>query len=249
MVILSLLLPAPALAGGLRDFVRSARPTAARHDYLLGKFKVSPRVARGLRKVRLGRLVRGRKVLQVNNKNLKRFTDSTKKGYLEVVVPAGKGHVYFRHGDQVFDFYMKGLRVGPVRKIGSERYGFLVPLNSRQERRLGIYLRQMKKTGGKELGKYDFKGEKGFHCVSWMMRLTMGDKHGESLVKMLGGRRKHGASMPRFADFMLKKARGVEAVVVYSDKERSSTQLGRLGLQLMTSKQLRQAHADEVGNR
>jgi len=251
LILLTVLMlhPDVAVAGGLRDFVRSTRPVTARQDYALGRFKVPRKLARTMKKMHLGRLVRSRKVLQVNNKTLKKYTQATAKGYLEVVVPAGKGHVYFRHGNQVFDFYMKGLRVGPVRKIGSERYGFLVPLTSKQELKLKSYLRHMKKTRGKELGPYDFHGEKGFHCVSWIMRLTMGEKRGESLVKMLGGRRKHGTSMPRFAQFMLKKAKGVEAVVVYSDKERSKTQLGRLGLELMTSNQLRKAHADEIGNR
>lgn len=246
---LAVLLPGPAMARGLTDFTRAARPTAARHDYLLGKYKVSPRVARSLGKMRLGGLMKRRKVLQVNNGNLKRYTEATRKGYLEVVVPAGKGHVYFRHGDQVFDFYVKGLRVGPVRKIGSERYGFLVPLSERQEVRLKAYLRHMKKTRGRELGAYDFHGDKGFHCVSWLMRLTLGKKPGENLVKVLGGKRKDGTSLPRFANFMLKKARGVEAVVVYSDQPRSASQLRHLGLDLMTRKQLRRAHADEIGNR
>lgn len=240
-----LLVPGLCAADGLRSFEKKNQPTTARHSYLMGRFKVSERVARAVQKIPLAhRLVRNRKVLQVTNKTLDSFSKATAKGYLEVVVPANKGHVYFRHGGQVFDFYPKGLRVGPVRPIGSERYGFLVPLTSRQELKLKSYLKHMKKTRGRELGKYDFHGDTGFHCVSWMMRLALGDKKGDSLVKVLGGRHKDGASMPRFASFMLKKAKNVEAVVVYNDTPSSRSQLTRLGLQLMSSKELRRAHAE-----
>jgi len=197
--------------------------------------------------------MRTRKVIQVTNKTLGKYVDSTKKGYLEVVVPANKGHVFFRYGKEVFDFYPKGFRVGTVRPIGSERYGMLIPLNKKQERRLQSYLKRLKKTGGKELGKYDFHGEEGFHCVSWMMRLAMaGKQHGgsKSLAEVLGGGKKiREAGMPRFSRFMLKKAAPVEAVVVYNnDGVKSQTELSRMSFALMSSRQIRRANREMIGD-
>jgi hypothetical protein len=45
---------------------------------------------------------------------------------------------------------------------------------------------------------------------------------------------------------MLKKAKNVEAVVVYNDAPNSRSQLARLGLQLMTRKELRRANAEMI---
>ena len=117
----------------------------------------------------------------------------------------------------------------------------LVPLAPAVEARLEKYLARIKRTGGRELGNYDFHGEKGFHCVTWFMRQALGPKAGDNLVKLLGGDARDGGSMPRFARFMLKKARGVEAVVVYDNAKKSRSQLDRLRFQLMSSSGLRRA--------
>ena len=79
-----------------------------------------------------------------------------------------------------------------------------------------------------------------------MMRLAM-DGEGRALVEALGGRRKDGGSMPRFSRFMLKRAKGVEAVVLYRDKATDASQLSRMGFDLMSSRELRRAHVAEIG--
>ena len=229
-------------ARGVAAFSRVHKPVRATQHYAFGRFKVPQFVAKGLRKVGLGKQLKTRSLLQVTNATLKQFTKATAKGYLEVVVPKGKGHVYFRYGGKVYDFYPGGLRVGEVRRIGSDRYGMLVKLAPKQEKRLRSYLKRVERTKGAELGTYDFHGDKGFHCVSWFMRAALGPKQGDNLVKLLGGRPKDGRSMPRFARFMLKKAHGVEAVAVYKADPLSGTQLGKLRFGLMSSSQLRQAH-------
>jgi hypothetical protein len=230
-------------ARGLSDFVRSVHPTTGQQTFL-GALRVPAPLTRALARVPLvGSKLRTREVVQVTNRSLEAFVQATSKGYLEVVVPAGKGHVFFRYGGEVFDFYQGGFRIGPVRPIGSERYWMLVPLTAAQERRLASYLARLKQTGGKELGAYDFEGEKGFHCVTWMLRLALEGKAGggANLVKLLGGKPADGASMPSFARFMLRRASPVEAVVVYKNEERTPTQLGRLRFDLMSSRALRHA--------
>jgi hypothetical protein len=244
----------PSGASGVSGFVKAVKPTRASQHYAFGRFRVPRLVAKGMQKLGLGSQLRSRTLLQVTNASLQQFTKATSKGYLEVVVPANKGHVYFRHGGKVFDFYPGGLRVGGVRPIRSDRYGMLVKLTPKQEKRLARYFGRLEQTNGAELGKYDFHGDKGFHCVTWLMRAALGDKGGDNLVKLLGGRAKHGRSMPRFARFMLKQAAGrgaanqkgygVEAVAIYKADSLSSTQLGKLNLQLMSSRQLRRAHTD-----
>lgn len=234
---------AAASRAGVSGFVKAAKPTQARQHYAFGRFKVPRLIAKGMQKLGLGGQLRTRSLLQVTNQTLQQFTAATSKGYVEVVVPANKGHVFFRYGGKVFDFYPRGLRIGAVRPIGSDRYGMLVKLTPKQERRLATYLGRLERTQGAELGSYDFHGEKGFHCVTWLMRATLGKTRGDTLVKLLGGKEKHGRSMPRFARFMLKQARGVEAVAIYKADPVSSTQLGKLNLELMSSRQLRRAHA------
>ena len=230
----------------IKQFIHNTKTNVGQQQYL-GRFKVPARLGKLLGKVGfVARRMRTRKVIQVTNKTLGKYVNSTKKGYLEVVVPANKGHVFFRYGKEVFDFYPKGFRVGNVRPIGSERYGMLIPLDKKQERKIQRYLSRLKKTGGKELGKYDFHGDGGFHCVSWIMRLAMaGKQHGGSknLAELLGGRKKDGGSMPRFSRFMLKKALPVEAVVVYNnDGVKSQGELSRMGFAIMSSRQLRRAN-------
>lgn len=248
LILASLALPTSSEARPtpIGRFLQREKPVQARQHYAFGKLRVPGLVARGLRVLGLGKQVRTRELVQVDNKTLAGFTQATAHGYLEVVVPANKGHVYFRHGGKVFDFYPGGLRVGAVRPIKSDRYGLLVKLDAKQEKRLARYLKRIEKTGGSELGAYDFQGAQGFHCVSWLMRATLGQKQGDNLVKLLGGRPRDGASMPRFARFMLKKAQGVEAVAVYKADPLPASQLGRLSFELMSSRQLSRAHVEEA---
>ena len=182
--------------------------------------------------------------MQVTNQTLQSYVEATSRGYLEVVVPAGKGHVFFRRGGEVFDFYQGGFRVGAVRPIGSERYGMLIPLTPAQEKRLDRYLGRLKRTGGKELGEYDFHGEKGFHCVTWMMRAALDGKRG-NLVSLLGGQPRDGGSMPRFSRFLLRSARPLDAVVVYNDKTRTSRELRRGRVDIVSHRELRRQFAAE----
>ena len=240
-------LPADARPRTVKQFIHNSGAAVGQQQFL-GRFRVPARLGKLLGKVKfVAKRMRTRKVIQVTNKTLGSYVNSTKKGYLEVVVPANKGHVFFRYGKEVFDFYPKGFRVGAAtRPNGSERYGMLIPLNKKQERKIQRYLKRLKKSGGKELGKYDFHGEGGFHCVTWMMRLAMaGKQHGGSkdLAQWLGGRKKDGSSMPRFSRFMLKKAAPVEAVVVYnSGNVKSRSELSRMAFDIMSSRQLRRAN-------
>jgi len=234
---------------GLKGFLRARRPAVATQHYVsaFGKAVRLPRpIARGLQRIGAGRLLRQRNLVLVDNQRLPQLNKATARGYLEVVVPANKGHVYFRHGAEVFDFYPGGLRVGGVRPIRSERYGFLIPLRRGEERRLRSYLARLKKTEGAELGPYDFHGDKGFHCVSWLMRAALGaerrgERAGRNLVALLGGRPRDGGSMPRFARFLLARAKRVEAVVVYRDGSAAKAPLARTRLQLISSRALRRA--------
>jgi len=248
LVILLALAPLPSEARGLSDFVAKAHPNTGKQTFL-GGLRVPAILKGALRRVPVVKNhLRTREVIQITNANLESFVSATSKGYLEVVVPAGKGHVYFRYGKEVFDFYPGGFRVGNVRPVGSERYGMLVPLSAGQEARLQRYLGRLKAEGGRELGAYDFNGEKGYHCVSWMMRLALEGKGrggAKSLVAALGGKPDDGGSMPRFARFMLRRASPVEAVVLYKNEERTPTQLGRMKFNLMSSRELRRAFAEE----
>ncbi|MCK5800666.1 MAG: hypothetical protein KAI47_25940 [Deltaproteobacteria bacterium] len=203
------------MRAGVTTFLRAKSPTRVMRHYAFGRFRVPGLIAKGMKAVGLRGLVRDRHVMQVTNATLDAYTRATDHGYLEVVVPANRGHVYFRHAGKVFDFSDKGLRVGAVRPIKSDRYGLLVKLTPAQEARLTTYLDHMERSGGKELGNYDFHGKDGFHCVTWFMRATLGDHAGDNLVALLGGKPKDGASMPRFSRFMLKKAKGIQTVAVY----------------------------------
>jgi len=195
----------------------------------------------------LGAKVRTRRIVQVTNKTLKRFVQDTQKGYVEVIIPANTGHVWFRVGKEVYDFHPKGFRVGQVRPIKGERYGMLAKITPAQERQLKSYLKRLKADGGRELGKYDFHGEKGLHCVTWLMRAPLGE-HGESLVQLLGGTRRDGGSMARFARFLLRRAnRSVATVALYTDQPTSPSQLRRWAFQLISGAQVRRAHEERFG--
>lgn len=247
LIVLALLLSLPvgAQARGLGRFIKKDRPTTGQQKFL-GPFRLGARVGKLLGKMRwTAKRIRDRKVIQVTNGNLDNFVKATAKGYLEVVVPAGKGHVYFRHGKEVFDFYPGGFRVGGVRPVGSERYGMLIPLTRGQDKRVKRYLKRLKESDGKELGKYDFHGEKGFHCVSWIMRLAM-DSKGSTLAQTLGSRKKTAGGMPSFSRFMLRKARPVSSLVLYNDAPKTSNELSRMSFNLMSSRQIRRAFRDET---
>lgn len=118
----------------------------------------------------------------VTNANLAAF-GAAHQDDLEILVPAARGHVYFRVGAKVYDFSEDGLRIGGVRPISNDRYGFLVPLTPAQTERLRAHLDHLEATKAAELGPYDFNGEKGFHCVSWFNRIAIGD-HGETLDEL-----------------------------------------------------------------
>lgn len=243
-VVLGCAASATADPRGVQTFVETARPATGTQHYLAG-LRVAAPLAAVLGKVGIvARQMRTRAVVQVTNQTLEAFVQSTERGYLEVVVPANKGHVFFRYGRDVFDFYPGGFRVGQVRPIGSERYGMLVPLSAEQERAVASYLGRMKRTEGKELGDYDFSGVKGFHCVSWMCRPRLDPQRGD-LVGLLGGKPKDGESMPRFARFLLKRARPLDAVVVYQDGARTATQLDHMRFDIMSLRDLIRDHARE----
>jgi hypothetical protein len=227
----------------VKEFIHSASPAVGHQQYFAG-VKLARPVGRLLRGLGLGRWVHDRRLVQITNATLKRFTDETSRGYLEVVVPAGKGHVYFRHGADVYDFYQGGFRCGPVRPIGSERYGLLVRLTPEQEGRLQGYLDRLGQTNGEELGTYDFTGEKGFHCVSWLMRQPL-DGRGRNLLQLLGGRPGRGMGMPTFSRFLLRRGEPVEAVAIYNREARSPTQLSRMRLQLMSNREIVRAFREE----
>jgi hypothetical protein len=234
----------PALAD-VKGFVRQCKPAVGQQHYFAG-VKLARPIGRFLQRMGLGRWVHERQLVQITNSTLRRFTDETSRGYLEVVVPAKKGHVFFRHGADVYDFYQGGFRCGPVRPIGSERYGMLVRLTPEQEGRLQGYLDRLKRTGGKELGTYDFTGEKGFHCVSWLMRQPL-DGKGRDLLQLLGARPGRGMGMPSFSRFLLRRAEPLEAVAIYNRDVRSPTQLSRMRLQLMSSREIVKAHREQRG--
>lgn len=73
-----------------------------------------------------------------------------------------------------------------------------------------------------------------------MMRAQLGDGAGESLVRILGGKDKDGRSMPRFARFVLKRAKGVEAIAVHDGTQRNAENLAaeRFGSVITTLGQL-----------
>ncbi len=182
-----------------------------------------------------------RKLVHVDNKSLDGFINATKKGYLEVVIPANTGHVWFRHGEKLYDFGPKGFRVSGVREIMKERYGTLVRLDAKQEANLQHYLERLETTKGAELGLYSFKGDKGFHCASWLMRHSFGEGN---FVKMLGGTPKDAKNMPNFSRFVVKGARNVEAVVVYNKDNLSSAKLDKQEFDIMSLQGLRKAFAE-----
>jgi hypothetical protein len=158
---------------------------------------------------------------------------------LEVVVPASRGHVYFRVGEKVYDFSEAGLRVGPVRPIASDRYGFVVRLAPADLGRLRAHLERLERTGGAELGAYDFRGAEGFHCVTWFSRLPIGPE-GQTVLEALGASTKDGESMPAFARFL---ASHVPEQIVYSNTPRDRATLDALKLDIMTLEQLEAAYA------
>lgn len=238
MILVTLAAACPALARGtgLARFVARQRPCEGRACYVAG-LRVPRFAARLAGQLGLGRHVRERRLLQVTNRSLDAFTRATARGYLEVVVPASTGHVFFRHGDRVYDFYQGGFRTGGVRAIQRERYGMLIKLTRGQERRLTSYLDRLERTGGKELGPYDFHGREGFHCVSWLLRQPL-DRRGNNLLGLLGGDSARRPGMPGFSRFLLKRARPLEAVVLYSDARRSPSALSRARFKLMSNRQI-----------
>jgi hypothetical protein len=235
VLVLSAVTGGRAAGAGLQEFIARQRPTVGAL-YYARSLRLPPRIGSPL--ARAGVAAR-RPVVHVDNQHLDAYVDATRSGYLEVVIPAGKGHLYFRHGTEVFDFSDAGFRVGGVRPIKSDRYGILIPLSPSQEGRLSAYLERLKATDGAELGTYDFEGEKGFHCVSWMKQLRFDDA-GHTLVDLLGGSPKKWDSMPQFAQFLLKRARGVESVVVYRDGATSPETLGEAP-DVVSLRQLRRA--------
>jgi len=235
---------ARAEGGSLGEFLRQSATPTGRQSYLARVRLAAPvRAVLGKLPV-IGKRITDRQMVSVSNANLEQYVAATERGYLEVVVPKGKGHVFFRYGREVFDFYPGGFRVGPVRPIGSERYGMLVPLTAEQETRLQGYLGRLKQTNGAELGEYDFHGGKGFHCVTWMMRLAFDPQQGD-LVSALGGKHRDGSSMPSFSRFMLKAARPVDAVVLYSAEGKSARELSRAELDLMSLRDIGRAFRAE----
>ncbi len=181
---------------------------------------------------------RGRPLYRVSNAGLQDFVGATQKGYVEVLVPANRGHIYLRRGREVFDFSEDGFRGGDVRPIGGDRYGALIPLSPAEEAQLDTHLARLKRTQGAELGNYDFTGEHGLHCVGWMNKISLGG-HGESFVEFLGGKARDAESMPRFANFLVERAKRVEALVLYEAAPKSQP----ARFQIITSKALERAHA------
>jgi hypothetical protein len=193
-----------------------------------------------------------RNVIQVTNETLPHFLSATKQGYLEVVIPAGKGHVFFRYGGEhgeTFDFSPKGLTIGDARPIKSERYGVLIPLTPEQEGNLKNYLDRLKdpKKAKNELGEYDFYGANGYHCVTWMTKEKLDQELG-NLLQILGGKASDGYSMPALAEFLVKRAKPVAEslvkrakpvdLIVYSDKPMSSKELSRKHFDIITLEEL-----------
>ncbi|MCA9665738.1 MAG: hypothetical protein KC503_09130 [Myxococcales bacterium] len=234
--------PTRGAPSALGRFIAKQRPAVGHQRYLFG-MRLPRFVDRIASKLRLPSK-RRRRVVQVSNQTLGAFVDATKHDYLEVMVPKARGHVYFRYGEKVYDFYPGGFRVGGVRPIGSERYGMLVPLTTAQKSRLAAYLGALEADGGRRLGEYDFQGEKGLHCVSWMMQLAFGDK-GQSLARTLGAK-KDGMGMASFARFMLQKAAPVDAVVLYSDAKLDSKALDRHHFDIMKASDVRTQFAEGI---
>ncbi len=217
-----------------KQFAKTARAAKGKQRFFLGH-----KVPKFVGKL-LGKRARTRELIHVDNASLSKFVAATKKGYLEVVIPANTGHVWFRQGEKLYDFGPKGFRVSGVRDITKERYGVLVKLDAKQEADLGHYLHRLEVTKGKELGDYDFKGDKGFQCVTWIMRHSFGEGN---FVKMLGGSKKDATSMPRFSEFMVKRAKNVDAVIVYNAEAQSSKSLNAKKFDIMSLKNLRKAFA------
>jgi hypothetical protein len=240
-----LALPSAAFAGGGRvktttsskaskSFVAKTRATTGR-QYFLGGRRV-PKIVGKL----FSKFSRKRNLVHVDNQKMSKFVEATRKGYLEVVIPANTGHVWFRKGEKLYDFGPKGFRVSGVREITRERYGVLVKLDAKQEKNLQHYLNRLEKTNGSELGSYDFHGDKGFQCVTWLMRHSFGEGN---FVKMLGGKAKDATSMPRFSNFMVKRARNVEALIVYNKDGMNKSKLDRKTFDIMSIKELRRVFA------
>jgi hypothetical protein len=217
-----------------KSFVAKTRAATGRQYYLAGR-----RVPKMVGKF-FSKFSRKRNLVHVDNQTISKFVDATRKGYLEVVVPANTGHVWFRKGDKLYDFGPKGFRVSGVREITRERYGVLVKLDAKQEKKLLHYLDRLEKTNGAELGPYDFHGDKGFQCVTWLMRHSFGEGN---FVKMLGGKAKDATSMPKFSNFMVKRARNVEAVIVYNKEGMSKKKLDQKTFDIMSIKELRAVFA------
>lgn len=209
---------------GLQQFVRTARPAKGSQQYLLGR-PVAPWASKLLGRVGLKRFIRQRNLFQVQPEKLPQYLAATSKGYLEVIFPEQVGHVYFRYGNEMFDFQDKGFVAREMRSSKRVKFGALIKLDKEQEVRLSRYLSRLKGSNGAELGKYDYHGKEGFHCVTWMMRESLGENQGESLVRILGGKDKDGRSMPRFARFLLKRAKGVTNIAVHEGAERTTQSL------------------------
>ncbi|MCC6750120.1 MAG: hypothetical protein IT371_20810 [Deltaproteobacteria bacterium] len=212
-----------ARADGLEGFVRAERPPAAVKRY------------GGTR----------RPILQVTNQSLQAFTRATAEGVLEAVIPKQKGHIYFRLGGTVHDFYPGGYRCGPVRPIGSERYGVLIPLTGEQQGNLARYFEDVR-SGRVELGAYDFEGLAGHHCVSWLLQARL-DARGRNLLELLGGQPTDGDGMVEFSRFLVERAQPVSSLVLYSDRVRTPRELGRERLQIITLRELVAAFEAEQG--
>lgn len=243
-------LPASALADrGLQKFLASSQAVQGR-QYYLGRMKVPGAAARVLHKTRWGaKRIRERSVIQVTNETLPSYLAHTSTKYLEVMFPAARGrvgHVYFRYGKEVMDFNPEGLRVGEARPIKSDRYAMLVPLNHEQEQAVKSYFKEIKHSWPSTLGKYDFSGKDGFHCVSWFMNKAL-DSQGRNLAQILGNssnrRRSSGEAggVVRFSRFMLKKAAPVEGVMLFKKDPLTSKQLDKLKFDLITHRQLHRA--------
>ncbi len=218
-----------------KTFVAKTRAATGRHYYIGGR-----RVPKMVGKF-FSKFSQKRNLVHVDNQTMSKFVNATRKGYLEVVIPAKTGHVWFRKGDKLYDFGPKGFRVSGVREITRERYGVLVKLDAKQEQKLLHYLDRLETTKGAELGPYDFHGNKGFQCVTWLMRHSFGEGN---FVKMLGGKAKDATSMPNFSNFMVKRARNVEAVIVYNKDAMSKKKLDKKTFDIMTIKELRRVFAD-----
>ena len=68
------------------------------------------------------------------------------------------------------------------------------------------------------------------------MRHSLGEGN---FVKMLGGNKKDATSMPRFSEFMVKRARNVDEVIVYNAEKQSPKSLAAKKFDIMTIPQRR----------